>query len=485
MTNIAFGQLYYPADPFSLLFIEKKMLESSTNPGSLMIRPQFLPDIDLSNNWVINYRSELFYNTNAPNLENTSDRWIGKGMSSFNSIHISYYGKILAGSIEPFFFINQNKKYDYPNRLARFSRLNDNPAHKNSPYKVLNLRETQLYLHYKGFGVGWSNANMWWGSGIHSSLMMTNNTTGFAHIMLGTLREKKFGKIGFNFRYIFTKLDKKNPFKPFYNAIALALTYYSDPIITVGLTKAALAGGAVGDRISWRNALFFTFSSSIFAPKDNVWLDDDHTVAGYIETIFPKSKLKLFLEIGRNDIAWSIDDLLLAPEYSTATVIGMRKYEIFNISDLFFGMEYLKQYYGTRIYRHPTGPWNRGIFDYSSYNGRYWGPHSGTDSDDFYIYLGWMKNKFSMIYAFNYERHGIQIPISIMEIDGRIEQPHNGWPEVKFEFKLDLRYNLNGYRINLFIEREILKNFEFADKTRKGNVIWVGIERDINKLFSK
>jgi len=444
-----------------------------------MIRPQFLLDTDLSNNWIVMYRSELFYNTNAPNLENTSDKWIGKGISSFNGLNISYRGKFIAGSVEPFYFINQNAKFYHPKRISRFSRLNDNPAHTEAPYQVLNFRETQLYLHYKGIGLGWSNANMWWGSGIHTSLIMTNNTSGFGHIMLGTLSEKRIGKISINAKYIFTQLDKKSLYQPFYNAIALSLTYYSNPIITLGFTKAAIAGGThrIADSVSWRDALFLTFSGFYFASKDNQWLDDDHTIAGYIETIFPKSKLKLFLEVGRNDIAWNIENLILQPDYSTATVIGIRKYEIFNYPDLFFGMEYLKQLYGRYHYRHSTGPWNRILFDYSSYNGRYWGPHSGTDSDDFYIYLGWMKNRFSIINSFNYERHGLQIPNAIIEFDEKIEQPYNKWPEVKFEFKLDLRYNLNGYKINLLIEREILKNFEFANKTRKSTVWGIGVEK--------
>lgn len=80
---------------------------------------------------------------------------------------------------------------------------------------------------------------MWWGPGIHSSLMMTNNTTGFGHIMLGTLDEKRYKNWGFNGRYVFSKFDKKSLYEPYYSAILLGVTYYADPIVTIGLSKAA------------------------------------------------------------------------------------------------------------------------------------------------------------------------------------------------------------------------------------------------------
>ena len=33
--------------------------------------------------------------------------------------------------------------------------------------------------------------------------------------------------------------------------------------------------------------------------------------------------------------------------------------------------------------------------------------HSGSDSDDLYIFLGYQSDKYSLIPAINYERHGV------------------------------------------------------------------------------
>lgn len=483
--SMIYTQVYIPADPFNILFTEKKIMESRNFPGSLLIRPLFMLDKDLQSKWIINYRSELFFNTNAPNLENTSNKWIGRGFSIFNSLNISYKGKYLAGSIEPFHFFNQNRDYEVPVRVPLLAGLNDNIAHGDSPYQSVGLRETQFYVHYKGIGGGFSNANMWWGPGIHSSLMMTNNTTGFGNLMLGTIEEKRYKDWGFNGRYIFSKFDKKSLYEPFYTAVIFSMTYYSNPIVTIGLSKAAQIGGTHpnADTVSVKQAML-AFLAGITAGDASTyrdrWSTDDHTFTGYIETTFPKSKLKVFLEVGRNDIAWDIYNLILAPDHSIATVFGLRKYEIFNNKNLLFGFEYAKLLSGRYIDRLFVGPWyNRREYDYSKYDGRYWGAHSGPDSDDFTIYLGWIGKNISVIPTFNYERHGLQEPVILTE-SGEIESPINAYPEVKIEFRLDLRYKYKDYLINLYLERENINNLEFLDKKRTGTVIWLGIERELN-----
>lgn len=135
---------------------------------------------------------------------------------------------------------------------------------------------------------------------------------------------------------------------------------------------------------------------------------------------------------------------------------------------------------GRYIDRLFVGPWyNRATYDYSKYDGRHWGAHSGPDSDDFTIYFGWTGKNISVIPTFNYERHGLQEPVIQIE-SGRTESPINAYPEVKIEFRLDLRYKYKDYLINLYLERESVNNLEFLDKKRKGTVIWLGVERELN-----
>lgn len=177
------AQIFIQADPFYLLEQEKKSFSlDKNNPKNFLIRPVLNhTDNSLSGIWSIGFRTELFFNNNAPNLENTSDRWIGKGMSFFQGLRLAYTNKFLSLSLEPYYFISQNKDYsepwqeyfashelvlDQPWREPKFSKLNDNRPHGAEPYRKAGIREAQLYLHYNGLGIGYSNANMWWGLGL-------------------------------------------------------------------------------------------------------------------------------------------------------------------------------------------------------------------------------------------------------------------------------------------------------------------------------
>ena len=92
------AQIYIPADPFDLLFTEQKIMLGGGDPGSLMIRPVIIPKDQLKDVWSLKVRNEVYYNSGAPNLENTSDRWIGKGTSFFAG-WIEWFASSLAGSL--------------------------------------------------------------------------------------------------------------------------------------------------------------------------------------------------------------------------------------------------------------------------------------------------------------------------------------------------------------------------------------------------
>ena len=135
------------------------------------------------------------------------------------------------------------------------------------------------------------------------------------------------------------------------------------------------------------------------------------------------------------------------------------------------GFEYERLLLGSFFWEgKPTPNWyGSSIFDYSSYDGRRWAAHSGSDSDDLYIYFGYQSEKWSFIPALNYERHGVL---------------YTRPAEVKMELRLDFRYTYKEYRFNVFFEREWLEHAGFTpNKWRIGNVIWFGVERELTDLF--
>ena len=518
------AQIFTQADPFYLLEYERYSFTlDENNSKNFLIRP-FLNQTDktLYGTWSVGFRTELFFNDNAPNLENTSDRWIGKGMSFFQGLQLAYTNKYLSLCLEPYYFTNQNKDYtdswqdyflslpdsvkpnriDQPYREEKFSRLNDNRPHGDKPYSKTGIREAQIYLHYNGLGVGYSNANMWWGSGYHSSLNMTNNTNGFPHLMIGTIQEQRIKDFGINFRYIFADSLKYNAARPFFTAITSSITYYSEPIVTLGFSRAYLTGGN-------RTIEAITRKEAMLIPFEPVYLEDkvdstgnplsavdiwDQTLVGYFTATFPKVGLIVYIEYGRNDHAWDKEDFIRQPDHTGASIIGLRKYGFFNNPNLVGGIEYTNlnktKYWNDRLNADWYDRWN---FDYWSNNGRHWGAHSGPDSDDFYIYFGYMSNKLTVIPSFNYERHGVianEIPernYSYIDEWLKIGGNYDFWSEVKTEYRIDLRYSYKGFIFNFYYEKEKIHNDQFrgwADpefKERKSNVFWFGVERQFNK----
>ena len=319
---------------------------------------------------------------------------------------------------------------------------------------------------------------MWWGPGVHTSLTMTNNTVGFPHLLIGTLNEKRYKNIGFDLRYIFTKLEKISG-EPYYTALVLSAKIYNNPTITMGFSRNFISGGNSPDssEISkWDAALL---------PFQGIFIDDiinntnkesqghdfwDQTLAGYVVLDFKKSKLRLFIELGTDDHRQNLIDLRSQPDHNSANIIGLRKYHLFNNPSLVFGFEYanIKQSY-TNKFRGGGHWWWKDFYDYSSYDGRRWAAHSGSDSDDFYLFISFKKNNFTFIPSFNYERHGVVV--------GNI-------PELKIEYKFDIRYMFYNYRLNLLYEREYYSNIMFdQNNQKKSNVIYLGFEVDLQTIF--
>ena len=507
------AQVYFEADPFRLLSHEKSYFVSGSSPASLLFRPSFQPMSETQNNrWSLTARGEYYENSTAPNLENSSVRWIGKGISRFRSLRLSYAGEYLSFVIEPYHFDNENLDYAVPVRKGIYKRMNDNRPHEESPLVLSGVREFQLLFHFSGLGVGVSNANMWWGPGLHSSLQMSTNASGFRYFTFGTVREKRLKNIGFDIKYIFSPLDDRNVGEPYFTALLASSTFYSNPQFTFGFSRSYLSGHGTSPPSAWS---YISLEDAMMLPFEELFLSEkqkdpdvpesavdlwDEILVAYLVTSFPSSGLKIYMEYGRDDHAWDWDDFSRQPDHSGASVIGLRKYGLFGNENIVGGMEYtdlIKSKFWTK--RVPGTWYSKQVYDYNSYDGRWWGAHSGPDSDDFYIYIGYMGEKFSIIPAFNYERHGVidntalvmeKRPYLVYNPDtGRWEaeiveqwreRQVNIWPEVKIEFRLDIRYNFKGFDFNLYYEDEVVDNLEFNWGERRGEVWWIGIERTID-----
>ena len=450
MLSSLFSQIYKPADPYYLLNYELKQFNKIVPYHSTALRPFYIQSNKSLSISVIN---EIYINNNASNQENMDLRYIGNGIGSFNSISISGYTKFFAFNFEPYSLINNYKDGQIYKKQSPFKYLNDTKTTKN--INGVGLRKADIYLHYNGLGIGIAKDNMWWGPGIQGSFSMTNNTTGFKNYMIGTIKELEWKNIGLLARYTFSELNEKTGYEAIYfTSLTAQATIYSQQIISFGFSRNYLTGGVdVGVPWTKKDAQKIVFEGVFIKNLQKL----DYTIAGHdpwdqtisiwSDIMFTQNKMKIYLEIGFNDNRFNLWDFIVHPDHAVGSILGFRKYGLFNNDNIIFGFEYANLIKGRHhIFRATPNWYDRSHYDDFSYEGRRWGAHSGSDSDDLLIFFGLMNNKWSFIPSFNFERHGVST-----------YRP----PEIKSEFRIDARYNIKSFEIGLLYENQFEAHLGF------------------------
>ena len=488
------AQTHLSADPYYLLLSEKNQLAGRYPLQPNYFRPIFFNTDSLSVSFT--YRSEGYYNDNVPNQENMDVRYFSKGVASFNSVQLAINSPYFSLMAEPYLLPSRFFPAEEDvNRPGAFSVLNDRPL-SNSMTTSSGFRNLLAFIHYRGIGFGWHKGNRWWGPGLHTSLQMTNNTQPISAQVLGTIQEIRIGPFGLFGLYTFARMNEEiGDLAKYYTSLNGQLSWYgAAAVISVGFSRNYLTGGEIWGDYNWteKDARMIVFEG-VFIKNlvdmeytvggHDIW---DQTLSTYLTLMFPEKGLKVYAEIGLNDNRMHFADFLSQPDHSMATVFGLRNYGIGLDKNWAWGFEWTNLMITFTSRHRPTGPgtwYESKFYDYSTHNGRRWGAHSGTDSDDWYFYVGYLSDKLMFIPAVNYERHGI---VS--------HRP----AEVKTEFRLDTRYNYKDIWFGIYFEKQYEAFLGFPDyyyvdeqgepvvwygdiaNTRKTNTIILSLSKTIN-----
>lgn len=406
-----------------------------------------------------------------------SNKYIGKGVGSYFSYKFALNRKNLFITAEPYllnianeyvpelfspsYYTNQNIVDRPPERPGSFNWLNDRQLDEKSEIKNSGIREFQLYFKFRGILTGIANVNRWWGPGIHTSLAMSNNTTGFPHYFLGLDNINIFSKkLKLNFNYMVGEVGRYE--QPYYfTGIITTLTHKSiENDITVGFTRTYVSGGInLPGKRQWtiRDAAILPAEGLLLSSKKDLWYTVgkgtdrwDQIMTFIAQGNFKASNLQVFFEIGFNDHLHNLYELRAHWDISAAYLYGLRKKGLFGNNNIIFGVEYLDLIQRTfSDHRGTTASWfDEAIYKSNSFMGRRWSAHSGADSDDFYIFLGYQGRNWTILPAFNYERHGVVYHFP---------------PEVKIELRLSLIYRYKDWIFDLYYENEYFENIGFIN----------------------
>ncbi len=489
--SFSFSQVWIDATPEILLYD----IDFSDQKNNFRIMRPFIHDN--GDNFKLGIQYENYINNNAPNQENMGNKYFGKGLGSFFSYKIALNRKYFFITAEPY-ILNVDKgivdEPSYPNYYTDQNQV-IRPSERPGHFKWLNdrqlkadksgIREFQLYFKYKGILTGIANVNRWWGPGIHTSLSMSNNSSGFPHYFFGLNDIDLYkNKLKFNMNYMVGEVGVyQRPF--FFTGVSGMLTHYSkENNITLGFTRTYVSGGInlPGDR-QWsiKDAAALPAESILLSSKKNLWYTQgkgtdrwDQALTFIAHGNFKPSNLQIFFEIGFNDHVHNLYELRAHWDVSAAYLYGVRKKGLFGSKNIVFGVEYLDLIQRTfSDHRGTTGSWfDEEIYNSNSYKGRRWSAHSGADSDDFYLFLGYQGENLTILPAFNYERHGVVYHFP---------------PEVKIELRLSIIYKYNDWIFDLYYENEYFENIGFVNSNDN---VWldkplIGSIRRTNTLIFK
>lgn len=367
------------------------------------------------------------YNSNHPDGINDGVLIPARGYQTMISGGLFAKYSILSIQLKPEFVYAQNTTYEgfqdkHPDNVwAKYYRiLNgiDTPEKfGNEPYSKAFWGQSSVRLTYRGISLGISNENLWWGPGMHNSLLMTNNAPGFKHITLNTTKPihtiigsfegqivgGQLNSSGYpgidslrlaqhNIKYV----SKSNDWR-YLNGIVLSYQPKWLPGLFVGAARSFMAyHNDMGNKL-----LDYVPVFSLFFKKDVGFSEDDKRKKDQYASVFarwvaPESHQEVYFEYGRTDHSYDLTDFILEPEHSAAYIMGFRKLvPIITSKNSFLDIQLeITQLEGRLSAADRAGGlWytHYQVIDGYTNMGQILGAGIGTGSNMQLIYLGWTK----------------------------------------------------------------------------------------------
>lgn len=289
--------------------------------------------------------------------------------------------------------------------------------------------------------------SMWWGSGYHGSLLMTNNAEPFDILKIANPRPILlpwiFRYLGpFKATFILSKLEKDRRIPEPY-LYGLRLNIKPLPTLELGMSQIAIFGGE-GRRLSLTDTLEVLYSNrnlsgkkesnQQFAVDFSFWIHD----MDRITTLF--RAIKFYGEIGAEDTGY--------PPDRRAHLVGLLFKDLLLAGKTDLRIEYVNTSPG-------QGPdsWYRHDWYPAFYKGRVFGHHVGSNAEDIFARV--------TSYLTNDLIAGIDIDMENRGLSNAIREKH-------YQVGIDLSYNITDMtEVTAQYGFERVNNLNFVDGVNK------------------
>ena len=295
------------------------------------------------------------YNSHHPFGWNDGAMIMAKGVQTFVRAGMYMRYGIMEVQLAPEWVYAANSRYDTTDNWG---------SNSGGVYNKVFPGQSAAGIRLGAVSMGISTQNLWWGPGIRSSLLMSNNAPGFLHFYIRSNRPAKTPIGSFEWQLIGSRLDSDST-RPYEN-MNLKLT--PEPYPSTWRYQSAFV---ISYQPKWVPGLFVGMTRSLqryqkdiglggntflkkYVPvltkafqKKNEQNDDaentDQLASFLFRWVMPKSGWEFYGEWGYNDYKQNIRDLLMDATHSAAYILGLSKHFIIGNKSVWVGIESLKQ----------------------------------------------------------------------------------------------------------------------------------------------
>jgi hypothetical protein len=278
-------------------------------------------------------QTSLTWNSALPNSMNDGGQWAGRGTSASAMTGVRFRWWRIAGTIAPEIFGTSNALFSFrpgtfPGRSPYGSWSNGNLPSIDQPTRFgyrsfvgVTPGQSSLEVRAKTIGVGVSTENLWWGPGLRTAIVMSNNAAGIPQAYVRSIAPLRSpigsfeGRIllGFLTESPYFDSEPRNDHRSM-SAGVITLTPVIDSNLTIGATRASYGSlrhlGGLGRH---------TFDFVKTLPSSH----RDEIQSVFARWGFPSSGFAVHGEWSRLRIP-SVREMLITPERTQGYTVGLQ-----------------------------------------------------------------------------------------------------------------------------------------------------------------
>ncbi len=293
-------------------------------------------------------RLEADMNTGYAVERNDGPMWAGRGGAAAVTGGARLRWGALSAAAAPTLVGAENRAFDFVELeregYSRFAYARNNRGgspridlpqrHGDEPVLRVVPGETYVRVDAMGLAAGAGTEAVWWGPTRRNALLL-GTTAGFPHAFIGTGPPARLGPVRVETRLLWGRLAESDWFDDepandirMLSGMLIVVSPAGAPGLTLGAARiyyqvVSEGGLALADFIPF---LETPIKEGLADPENPGGNDVADQLAGvFARWSVPEAGFEAYLEWGRNDHAWDLDDLLQEPEHSGGYTAGLVK----------------------------------------------------------------------------------------------------------------------------------------------------------------